>query len=183
VIAHYSDSGTELRRELGATSVGFASFFLLVFLGKLRAVLREVEDTRSTFSSAAFAGGVTLAALIGLSAAFNTAVTSTHGFWSSYEVDGRTPLLFADMSLWTLGFAIIGGAVLTGSTSLISFKTRLLPRWLAIAGFVVTALGFFGETTVAFGAPAILVAAWALAVSIILARPRATPAPGDASGR
>ncbi len=48
-----------------------------------------------TFSSAAFAGGVTLAALIGLSAAFNTAVTSTNGFWSSYEVDGRTPLLFA----------------------------------------------------------------------------------------
>jgi hypothetical protein len=178
VIAHYSDSSTELRRELGATSIGFAVFFLLIFLGGLRQALRSAESAPSVFSSSAFAGGIAMAVSLGVSASFGTAVASTEGFWDNYEVDGNTPLLFADMALWTLGFAVIGAAVLIGSTSLIAWKTRLFPRWLAIAGFVIAALGFFGESTVSFVLPVVLVSAWLLVVSVILTRrfPTRTPA-------
>lgn len=112
------------------------------------------------------------------SASFETAVASTEGFRDNYEVDGNTPLVFTDLALWTMGFAIVGGAVPVGSSSVIAWKTRLLPRWLAVAGFVITALGSFGESTVAFGVPIILFAAWLLVVSVIRTRMAGTTTAG-----
>ena len=80
VVAHYSDGDTELRREIGATLIGFAAFFLLIFLGVLRGVLGGAEAGRSVFTSAAYAGGIVMAAFVGVAASLDTAVVSAEGF-------------------------------------------------------------------------------------------------------
>jgi hypothetical protein len=170
VVSSYSDAGTELRKELGATVVGFAVFFLLVFLGSLRSTLRRAEGVDHHLSSAAFAGGIVMVVFLGASAALETAVASADGFYDSYEVDASTVLAFSTLALWALGFAMVGAAVLVGSASLLAWKVGLLPKWLAIAGLVVAALGFFGESTAALVVPLILAAAWLLVVSVILVR-------------
>ena len=170
VVSSYSDSDTELRKELGATFVGFAVFFLLIFLGSLRRALVAAEGDSRLFSSSAFAGGIAMAVFLGTSAAFETAVASAEGFYDAYEVDADTVLAFSTLSLWSFGLALVGAAVLIGSASLLAWKTGLFPKWLAIAGFVVTALGFFGESTAAFVVPAVLAVAWLVVASVILAR-------------
>lgn len=170
VVATYSDGSTELRKEIGATLVGFAIVCLLFFLGSLRDAVRAVEGERSVLSSAVFAGGVVMAVLLGVSAALETAAVSTDGFFEAYDVDADIPLVLASLSVWTLGFAIVGGGVLVGATSLAALRTDLLPRWLALAGLVVAALAFFGETTVAFVFPVMLVLLWVLIASVLLAR-------------
>jgi hypothetical protein len=170
VLSSYSDSDTEHRREIGATFVGFAVFFLLVFLGTLRRALAAAEGNSRLFSSSAFAGGIAMAVFLGALAALQTAVASAKGFYDAYEVDANTVLAFSTLSLWSFGLALVGAAVLIGSASLLAWKTGLFPKWLAIAGFVVTALGFFGESTAAFVVPSVLAVAWLVIASVILAR-------------
>ena len=170
VVSRYSDGDTELRKELGATVIGFAVAFLLVFLGSLYGTLRRAEGERRLLSTAALAGGVVMAVFIGASAALETAVPSAEGFYDNYEVDPGTVLTFATLALWALGLAMVGAAVLVGSASLLAWKAGILPRWLAIAGFPVAALAAFGESTAAFVVPVVLVVAWLLVVSVTLVR-------------
>jgi hypothetical protein len=168
VLATYTDDAAEARKEVGATLVGFGAVCLLFFAARLRDALRIAEGERAVLSSAAFAGGVGMAVLLCASAALETAVSSAAGFFDAFEVDADSALLLASLSVWTLGFALVCGAVLAAATSLAAFKTALLPRWLAIAGFVVAALGVFGETTAVFVVPVMVLLAWVLTVSIVL---------------
>jgi hypothetical protein len=69
-----------------------------------------------------------------------------------------------------LGFAIVGGGVLVGATSLAALRTGLFPRWLALPGLVIAALAFFGETIAAFVFPVMLVLLWVLIASVLLVR-------------
>lgn len=170
VISTYSDGGTEWRKEIGATLAGFAIFFRLVFLGRLRAAVRRAEGGPGTFSSVAFAGGVVFAALIGVSVALDTAVVSTVGFFENYEVDADTPLMLVSLSNWTRGFATVGGGVLVGASSVVALNTRLFPRWLAVGGLAIAVISFFGETTAVFGFPILLILLWVLAASVLLMR-------------
>jgi hypothetical protein len=177
VVSTYSDGATEWKKEVGATLVGFAIFFLLLFLGRLRTSVRSAEGEPGTFSSAGFAGGVVFAALLGASAALDTAVVSTVGFFENYQVDADTPLVLVSLSNWTRGFATVGGGVLVGATSVVALKTLLFPRWLAIGGLAVAVIAFFGETTAAFGFPILLILLWVLATSVLLVRRDRAAAP------
>ena len=150
--------------------IGFALVFLLVFLGSLHGTLRRAEGERRLLSTAALAGGVVMAVFLGASAALETAVPSAEGFYDNYEVDPRAVLTLATLALWALGLAMVGAAVLVGSASLLAWKVGILPRWLALAGFVVAAIAAFGESTAAFVVPVVLVVAWLLVVSLILVR-------------
>jgi hypothetical protein len=170
VVSTYSAGSTERKKEIGATLVGFAIFFLLFFLGRLRSAVRTAEGEGAVFSSAAFAGGILFAALLGVSAALDTAVASTEGFFENYQVDADTPLVLVSMSNWARGFATIGGGVLVGATSVVALASRLYPRWLAVAGFVVALISFFGETTAVFGFPILLILLWLIATSVQLLR-------------
>jgi hypothetical protein len=170
IVSRYSDGDTELRKELGATLIGFALVFLLVFLGSLHGTLRRAEGERRLFSTAALAGGAVMAVFLGASAALETAVPSAEGFYANYEVDPNTVLTFATLALWLLGLAMVGAAVLVVSASLLAWKAGILPRWLAPAGFVVATIAAFGESTAAFVVPVVLVVALLLVASVILVR-------------
>lgn len=182
IVSTFSDSGTEWKKEIGATLVGFAIFFLLIFLGRLRAFFRAAEGDAGIFSSAAFAGGVVFAALLGVSAGLDTAVVSTDGFFENYRVDADTPLVLTSLANWTRGFAVVGGGVLVGASSVVALATRLFPRWLAFGGLAVAVVSFFGETTAVFGFPILLILLWVLAASVLIVRAGRTKGP-TAAGR
>ena len=177
VISTYSADAVERKKEIGATLVGFGIFFLLVFLGRLRGAVQAAEGVPGVFASAAFAGGLVFAALLGVSAALDTGVVSTEGFFDDYRVDAGTPLVLVSLSNWTRGFAVVGGGVLTGAASVVALRTRLFPRWLAFGGLATAVIAFFGETTTVFGVPILLILLWVVVASALIVREGATTKP------
>ena len=169
VIARYSDGGNELWAEVGALLVGLAIAVGLPFFARLRAILRSVEGERAVFATAALAGGVTMAALLAVSTLANVAAFSSYDFYEAYEVDPNVVLLMQSAAFYALGFALVGGGVVVGSTSIVALRTHLLPRWLAIAGLVLGAILVFGEWALFFTFPVPLLALWLLVVSVLLA--------------
>lgn len=168
VVARYSDGGNELRAEAGALLVGLAVASLLPFLGSLRATLRPREGERATLPTAAFAGGVVLAVMLMASAASTAAAFSSYDFYEAYQVDPSAVLLMQTVSFSTLGFALVGGGVLVGATSLVALRARLLPRWLAVAGLPLSLLLLVGELALILFVPVPLLLLWTFGVSVLL---------------
>lgn len=177
VLARYSDGGNELWAEVGALLVGFAIVCELLFLGSLRASLRAVEGERAVYSTAALAGGILMAALLAVATTANVAAFSSYDFYDAYETDASTVLLMQSVAFYALGFALVGGGVLVGSTSIAAWRTGILPRWLAIVGTALAAVLVFGEWALFFAFPLPLFVLWTLVVSVLLAvRERRAPA-------
>jgi hypothetical protein len=170
VVEYFEESGTELKRELGANLAAAGAFFLLVFVGRLRSALREAEGAGGTFASVAFGGGVAMASLLLVGGLVDAGVASADGFFGSYEVDADTAILLMSVSWWVSGFLLLAGGVMVGATSVVALKTGFLPRWLAIAGLVLAVASIANETTQALVIPLLLVLVWIAIVSVILTR-------------
>lgn len=181
VVTYYEDGDTELKRELGATLIGFAVFFFLLFLGSLRSAAREAERARGTFTSIAYAGGVTMAALMLVTGALEASIASADGYFENFDVDAGTAIFVQSLTYWLGGFELLAGGVMVGATSIIALKTGFLPRWLAIAGLVLAGIAFFGETAQTLIVPLLLVLLWTAIVSAILFW-RSKPDSGSAAG-
>lgn len=179
VVARYADGGNELRMHVGGLLIGFSVVFLLPFLGRLRAALRESEGPRAVFSTAAVGGGLLLAALAAVSAAVGIAAFSSSDFYDAYRVDPDVVLLMQTLSFAALGYALVGGAILVGATSVVGLRTGFLPRWLAVAGLVLAVVLAFGEWALFVPLPLLLLLLWLLIVSVVLeARERRAGRPG-----
>ena len=170
VIARYSDGGNELWAEVGALAISLAIAALLSFLAGLRAILRSVEGERALLSTAAVAGGGVMASMLGVSTSATVAALSSYDFYEAYEVDPNVVLVMQSVSFYALGFALVGGGVLVGSTSIVALRTALLPRWLAFAGLALAAILVFGEWALFFSFPVPLLLLWMLVVSVLLVR-------------
>lgn len=168
VVARYSDGGNELWAEVGALAISLAIAALLPFLASLRAILRSVESERALLSTAAVAGGGVMASMLGVSTSSTVAALSSYDFYEAYEVDPNVVLVMQSVSFHALGFALVGGGVLVGSTSIVALRTALLPRWLAIAGLALAAILVFGEWALFFSFPVPLLLLWMLVVSVLL---------------
>jgi hypothetical protein len=169
VVARYSDGGNELWAEVGALLVGLAIAFALPFLGRLHALLRDVEGERAVFSNAALGGGILMAALLAVATSANVAAFSSYDFYDAYETDTSVVLLMQSVSFYALGFALVGGGVLVGSTSIVAWRTGILPRWLAVSGTALAAVLVFGEWALFFSFPLPLFLLWTASVSVLLA--------------
>lgn len=172
VVARYADGGNELLAHVGALLVGLAVVCGLPFLAGLRAATRQAEVAPEVLSNAAFAGGVVLMVFAAAASAVTVAAFSSADFYEAYEVDPDVVLLMETLSFSALGFALVGGAVLVGATSLLSLRTRLFPRWLAIAGLPLAVVLAFGEWAMILVLPLPLLLVWALVVAVLLARGR-----------
>lgn len=168
VVARYADDGNELRIHLGGLLIGFSIVFLLGFLARLRGTLRELEGERAVFSTAAVGGGLVIAMLVAVSAAVTIAAFSSSDFYDAYRVDPDIVLLMQTLSFTALGYALVGGAVLVGTTSLVALRTRLLPRWLSVGGLGLAVVLAFGEWALFVPLPLPLLLLWLFAVSVVL---------------
>jgi hypothetical protein len=168
VVARFSDGGNELWVEVGGLLVGFAVFFVLIFLGRLWVSLRSAEGESAVFSTAAVVGGALMATCLAAATAINVAGFSSYDFYDAYEVPPDTVLLLQSVFFYLLGFALVGGGVLVGATSLVAARTRVFPKWFAIVGLVLAVVCMFGTWALFVFVPLPLLVLWILVVSVLL---------------
>ena len=137
----------------------FHVFFFLLFLGVLYGILRsaggEARGVGAGLPAAALAGGIVFAAL-----------TS-----AGLTVEILYPAVlqrFGDITLaaWLYHYCQIGTSVMVLSTSLVALGTGILPRGLALAGFVVAILTFLHFLLPLLAA--LVGLAWVAAVSVVM---------------
>jgi hypothetical protein len=165
IVSHYT-SHSEL--QLAGYLAGAAGFCLLPFLGALRTLLRRAEGERDDLSTLAFGAGLVATAMLFMVGAAVAAV-ATAADWSasdSYRVDPSTAETIEMLGFWFWAAAGSAGGVLAGAASMVALRTRALPKWLAIAGLVVAAVGFAGLFS--WGLGFLAVVAWVLLTSLVL---------------
>lgn len=168
-VAAYYRSHDEL--EVAAYLIGAAGFCLLPFLGALRAKLRRAEGERDELATLAFGAGLVFTAMIFLVGATFAAVATAAHWDHNYRIDATTSDTVEQLGFFFWTYAGVAGGVLAGAASIVSWRTRVLPRWPAIVGFVAAVAGFVQAATWGFGT--VVVALWILLTSgVLLVRSR-----------
>ena len=133
-------------------------------------MLRHAEDDAhrgAGLPAAALAGGIIV--FVGLQAAGSAAeivYPETLLSFEGIEPDERFGLMSLILSLWLFHFCQVGALVLVLVTSLVALGTGVLPRWLALVGFVVALLTLLHFLLPLLGALAGL--AWMAVVSLLI---------------
>jgi len=138
VSAYFDEVGTFLFFN-GTLSI-FAAFFFIWFLGALHGILRSAEEEAGWFSSVALAGGVVFVTLAWAGVAVEIAYPATLGRFADFDPDAQLVFVTLALASWLYHFCQLGMAALVSATSVIALETRVLPRWLALAGFAVALL-------------------------------------------
>ncbi len=155
----------------------FAFFFLLWFLGALHGVLRSAEGEveGGWLSSVALVGGLVFATLSYAGVAVEIVHPATLSRFEDFEPDSQ--LVFTSLALasWLYHFCQVGTSVLVTATSLLALRTGVLPRWLALAGFVIALLALLHFLIPLLGALAGLL--WIAVVSVLMLIGSVGPSP------
>lgn len=163
---YFEDSGNRTLSVLGGYAMLLAGLAFLYFLWALRGRLRGSEAGLNGLSVLAFGSGVVFVAMVFASGAAMGSVAAGVEFGDIPVPDGE----FA-RQLESLGFGLLllygmfAAGVCIAATSGSALRAGTLPRWLAIAGFVVAAIvGVLGVLFI----PMVLLVLWVLAVSIVM---------------
>jgi hypothetical protein len=180
-LANYlADSGNHMRNIMGAYIWVVGALAFLWFVTGLRSVLRGAEGGTGALSNLVFGAGVAFAAVWMVSAAAFAAVAYAIELRGATVSDPDFVKVLPQMAWMILllgaGFA---GLLLVLTTSILSMKTRVLPRWLAWLGIVVVIALLFDVVYVNI-VPLLI---WVLAASIVLFRRREETATAAASPR
>jgi hypothetical protein len=174
-VRHFADSGNRRMTVIGVILLAVAAVAFLVFLGVLRERLRAAAPGSEWISTVAFASGVVFVAMLGVFAVGAAAVPAGVTF-------GDNPVpRDADImrSLDSLGFGalLLFGAGSAGlliiTTSIVSGRAALLPRWLVVTGYIVGVIVLLGGLLFF---PLILIVLWMLAIGIVMLRRSGAPA-------
>jgi hypothetical protein len=163
IVAYYQDND---QFEIVGMLVGAACFCLLPFLGGLRSLLRRTEGDHDTMTGVAFGAGLVFTAILFALGACVSAIATAAEWQDNFRVDPDTAQVVDMFGIWAAMYAGTAGGVLAGAASLVALRTKALPKWLAIAGFVVAVVGFAGVLT--YGAGFIAVVAWILLASVTM---------------
>jgi hypothetical protein len=169
----YADHGNQLKVELAYIILTAAAVAFLWFLGVLYRELRPVDREPGWRSVIVVISGVAFAVLMiaGFAAGSMAAATSDHG--GPFELDPDTARLLSDVAYaLTFETALPLAAPMVLAVTLIAFRTRVLPQWLAWFG-VVVALGCLVGL---LGVPMALFVIWNAAIAIVLLRRRVSDA-------
>jgi|SRR5215210_867365 len=144
----------------------FSAFFFLWFLGILYFLLRRAEGEGGVLSSVALVGGVTFITLACAGFAAEIIYPATLGRFENFEQDAQLVFTSLVLSSWLYHFCQVGTAALVSATSVAALETGILPRWLALAGFVVALLALLHFLVPLLGALAGLL--WVAVVSVLM---------------
>jgi hypothetical protein len=168
VLAWYAKQSHRVGVLVGAFILAFCGLFFLWFAAGLRQRLRAAEGPGGRLTNVAFGGGVLFVALLWVGAAILGAIPAAESL-------GSTPALkVADIGRFLpsagfgaiLVFSAFGAIALIDATSIVIWRTGILPRWFAWLGFVASIALLFGVLFV----PMIALPIWLLAGSVILFR-------------
>jgi len=168
-VRHFADSDNRRTIVIGVILLALAAVAFLIFLGALRERLRAAVPGAEWLSTVAFASGVVFVAMI---AVFSVGVGAIP---AGIEFGDNPVVTNADVirSLDSLGFGamLLFGAASAGlliiTTSIVSGRAALLPRWLVVTGYVVGVIVLLGGLLFL---PLALFVLWMLAIGIVMLR-------------
>jgi hypothetical protein len=148
----------------------FHVFFFLLFLGVLYGMLRsaggEARRVAEGLSAVALAGGIVFATLSAAGFTVETFYPAVLQRFGELPSDTAFVLVSLTLSSWLYHYCQIGASAMVLSTSLVAVGTRVLPGWLALAGFVVALLTFLHFLVPLLAA--LVGLAWVAAVSAVM---------------
>ncbi len=155
----------------GNRGASFFVFFLLAaaalsflwLLGALRSVLVRAEGDPARWTALGFGAGVASATLL-LASASLYVTPAASASEEEFPFDPGAANALTDAGFMLLVCSTMTGALLVLATSIVAHRTGLLPRWLTLAGFVVSPLLLL----TIFFLPLFLWLAWVLALSLVL---------------
>jgi hypothetical protein len=139
VIDYFGDAPGTFVVANGVLAV-FSTFFFLWFLGALHGLLRRAEGEEAGLSSAALVGGTLFIALSCAGYAAEVLYPASVLRFENFAPDAEPAFTSLALSAWLYHFCQVGASVMIAATSLVALATGALPRWLALAGFVVALL-------------------------------------------
>jgi hypothetical protein len=171
-------------RPSGADWIGpslelIATLCFLVFAAALYDVLRRAEGERTWLPTAALGAGIVSVAI---------KITAAPAMLAAFEladngIDPQLGTALVEMNNYAFLLTWAVDALLIGAVATVALRTRVLPRWQAIAGAVIAPLLLVSIAGGADGPPIFLLALlWFVAVSVALASraSRARTAPSSA---
>jgi hypothetical protein len=164
VVAYFNDRQDGILLYNGLLLI-FAAFFFLWFLGALHGVLRSVEGGGGGISSVALGGGLVFITLVLAGAAVEIVHPATLARFENFQADAQLGFLSLALSGWMYRFALAGMSVLIAAASVVVLATGVMPRWLALVGFVAALLALL-RFLIPLGG--ILGLVWVLAVSALM---------------
>jgi hypothetical protein len=161
----------EWYEDEGNRGASFFVFFLLAaaalsflwLLGALRSALVRAEGDPARWTALGFGAGVASATLL-LASASLYVTPAASAAEDQFPFDPSTANALANAGFMLLTCSAMAGALLVLATSIVAHRTGFLPRWLALAGFVVAPILLF----TIFFLPLFLWLAWVLVLSVVL---------------
>lgn len=180
IASYLTDSGNHTRNIIGAYLWVLGGLAFLGFVTGLRSVLRRAEGDPGTLSNLVFGAGVVFTAVWSVSAAAIASVAYAVEFSdarvSNPDLVTVLPSLGGLLLLLGGGFA---GILLLAATSILIFRTGVLPRWLAWLGIVVAVSLVFDVAYMNI----LPLVGWVLVASIAMLRRREEIATADVAER
>jgi hypothetical protein len=178
VASFYDDSGNRAQVIIASYMFFLGGVFFLWFLASLRRRLIEAEGEPGRLTPIAFGAGIVFIAMLMVGAACFASIAGDIAFGD--EKVATVASGDAARVLPELGFPVllIGGMfaaiAMICATSVLTFRTGVLPRWIGWYGFVAAVLLLAAVVFL----PMILFVLWVLFVSIAMLRQaKATAAP------
>ena len=176
IVSWYADHGHRVTVIVGAFILAFFGLFLLWFAAGLRERLRLAEGAEGRLANVALGGAVLCVALVWMGGAALAAIPA------GQSLGGANALTVSDVGRYLpsagfgaiLLFGMFGAIALIDATSVVIWRTGVLPRWLAWLGFVCGVVLLFGVIFL----PMIAFPIWLIAASIVLYRRPQTAAAG-----
>jgi hypothetical protein len=179
VVAYFADRHDGILLYNGVLLI-FAAFFFLWFLGALDGVLRSVEGGGGGISSVALGGGLVFVTLVLAGAAVEIVYPATLARFENFQADAQLGFLSLALSGWMYRFALAGMSVFIAAASAVVLGTGVMPRWLALVGFVAA---LFALLRFLIPLGGILGLVWVLLVSALMLVGRAGRRSGVGSTR
>src|SRR2546426_9992927 len=138
-VRYFADSGNRRMIIIGVILFALAAVAFLIFLGILRERLRGAAAGSEWLSTIAFASGIVFVAMLAAMALGFGSVAASVAFGDA-PVPGDADIM---RTLTSVGFGAIllfgaaSAGLLVVTTSIVSGRAALLPRWLVVAGYVV----------------------------------------------
>ena len=129
----------------------FHTFFFILFLGVLYGLLRGAQEdgdrgaaggVRGALPAAALGGGILFATLSAAGFTAEILFPAALQRFGVFEPDAVFVLVSLTLASWLYHYCQIGASAMVLVASLVALDTGVLPRWLALAGFVVALLTF-----------------------------------------
>ena len=144
----------------------FAVFFFLWFLGIQCGMLWRAEREGPWLALVALVGGLMFITLSRAGTVAEILYAATVSRFDNFVHDAQLAFLSVTLSSWLYHFAQVGTSVMVHATSLVALGRGVLPRWLALVGFLLALVALLHFQLPFFGTLANLV--WVSLVSALM---------------